>query len=159
MLRPLYSRGYNHGIHWIEGWVGTTDGLESGGTRKISFLCRESKVDSSVVQSVGRYTDWAIPAPVLVLWPNANPHPRFISLKDVFLMKLSNIYSRQHKRTQNKHTNAKPGIITNVQLTATHLLFNVKIIHDQRYCECVNQLAEICFQMSKLHLRQYLYAL
>jgi hypothetical protein len=29
-------------------------------------------------------------------------------------MKFTNIYTRQHKRTKNKHTNAKPGITKNV---------------------------------------------
>jgi hypothetical protein len=71
-------------------------------------------VDSSVVQSVAQslYRLGHPASCTLVLWPNANP--RSNSLKNVFLMKVANIYSRQHKRTQNKHINDKPGIINNV---------------------------------------------
>jgi hypothetical protein len=78
----------------------------------------------------------------LLHWCYGQTQPHVL-LVLVFLMKLANIYTRQHKRKQNKHTKAKPK---NVQLTATHLLLNVKIIYDQCYYEFINQLPEICFQ-------------
>jgi hypothetical protein len=38
------------GTHWIGGWLGPRAGLDPVEKRKISFLCRESNLNSSAVQ-------------------------------------------------------------------------------------------------------------
>jgi hypothetical protein len=40
------------GTHWMEGWVSSRAGFHVMEKRKIPFLCRESKLDSSVAQPV-----------------------------------------------------------------------------------------------------------
>jgi hypothetical protein len=54
----LYPQGKDPGTHCTGGWVGPTDGLDTEVRGKILCLCRGSKLDRPVVQSVVRhYTD------------------------------------------------------------------------------------------------------
>jgi len=50
-FRPLYLRSQNTGTCWLEGWVRITVGLATTWERNISYSCRESNPDSSIVQS------------------------------------------------------------------------------------------------------------
>ena len=51
ILRPLHPRRQNTGTCWLEGWVRITVGLATTLDRNISYSCRESNPDSSIVQS------------------------------------------------------------------------------------------------------------
>jgi hypothetical protein len=56
------------GAHWIGGWAGPRAGLNAASKSKISNSRRESNPRTLIVQPVdNRYTDWATPAPDLVL--------------------------------------------------------------------------------------------
>jgi hypothetical protein len=53
--------------HYTGGWVGPRACLDTDIRGKILYLCRESNLDSPIVQSVARhYTDWATRFPYIV---------------------------------------------------------------------------------------------
>jgi hypothetical protein len=63
----VYLRGKDPGANWTGGWVGPRAVLDSEARGKILCLCRASKLDRPVVQSVARhYTVWTTPAPVVL---------------------------------------------------------------------------------------------
>jgi hypothetical protein len=51
ILWPLHPRSQNTGTRWLEGLVRITVGLATTWDRNISYSCRESNPDSSIVQS------------------------------------------------------------------------------------------------------------
>jgi hypothetical protein len=65
--RPLFSRERASGTHHIGSLVSPRAGLDSVVKRKIPTPCRELNPQTRIVQPVAsRYTDWAIPALVIL---------------------------------------------------------------------------------------------
>jgi hypothetical protein len=59
-LRPQWPR--NRRLGEFQGWSGGC------GKEQATLPCRESNHDSSVIQHIaGHYTDWAIPAPRIIM--------------------------------------------------------------------------------------------
>jgi hypothetical protein len=64
----LYPREKDPGTHWTGDCVGPRAGLDTEVGGKVSCLCGGSNLDRPVVQSVARhYTDWATPAPEIIV--------------------------------------------------------------------------------------------
>jgi hypothetical protein len=83
----LYLWGRTSGTHWIRGWVGLTDCLETEAGGKILSPCWDW---NPVIQSTARhYTDCATPAPMVCIADHISitsctwltmPWPTFLSL-------------------------------------------------------------------------------
>jgi hypothetical protein len=79
--QPFYLEGNTSGIYWIRVWVGPRAGLDDVEKRKFMTLTHSSS-DLSVVHPVAsRYTNCAIPAPLLRCKCNYNSSPPYVKYR------------------------------------------------------------------------------